>query len=80
MSAGLVRSLFPGALDIVGDVHGEIDALRALLARLGYDQHGEHRHGRRLVFVQCQVPSLLGSSNSSSMYNSTLLAAAQNSY
>jgi hypothetical protein len=51
LSAGLVRSLFTGSLDIVGDVHGEIDALRALLARLGYDEQGDHRQGRRLVFV-----------------------------
>jgi hypothetical protein len=37
----LVRPLFEGPLDIVGDVHGEIDALRDLLfLRLGYDQAG----------------------------------------
>ena len=36
---------------IVGDVHGEIDALETLLSRLGYNYHGEHRQGRRLVFV-----------------------------
>lgn len=38
-------------LDIVGDVHGEFDALCALLAALGYDEQGRHAHGRRLVFV-----------------------------
>ena len=48
---GLIRPLFDGPLDIIGDVHGEIDALRALLVRLGYDEHGEHSEGRRLVFV-----------------------------
>ncbi len=47
----LVRPLFEGPLDVVGDIHGEIDALRALLARLGYNAHGEHREKRRLVFV-----------------------------
>ena len=47
----LIRSLFEGSLDIVGDIHGEVDALRALLARLGYDEGGEHPRGRRLVFV-----------------------------
>ena len=47
----LVAQLFDGAIDIVGDVHGEIDALRNLLARLGYSPQGEHAEGRRLVFV-----------------------------
>jgi hypothetical protein len=48
----LVRPLFEGPLDIVGDVHGEIDALHDLLfLRLGYDQAGRHPEGRRLVFV-----------------------------
>ncbi|MGE0796784.1 MAG: metallophosphoesterase [Lautropia sp.] len=51
MTQGLVEPLFTGPLDLVGDIHGELDALHALLARLGYDRHGEHRHGRRLVFV-----------------------------
>jgi hypothetical protein len=46
-----VRPLFSGPLDVVGDVHGEIDALDALLDRLGYDRHGRHADGRRLVFV-----------------------------
>lgn len=47
----LIEPLFSGPLDIVGDVHGEIGALESLLARLGYDAHGEHSQGRRLVFV-----------------------------
>jgi hypothetical protein len=47
----LVRPLFDGPLDIVADVHGEIDALRSLLARLGYSEEGRHAAGRRLVFV-----------------------------
>ncbi len=38
-------------LDIVGDVHGEHEALQSLLAALGYDEEGRHPHGRRLVFV-----------------------------
>jgi hypothetical protein len=33
----LVQPLLSDRVDIVGDVHGEIDALRALLARLGCD-------------------------------------------
>jgi hypothetical protein len=42
----------PGtSLDIVGDVHGEHEALCALLAALGYDDAGCHAQGRILVFV-----------------------------
>lgn len=44
-------AMFDGPIDIVGDVHGELDALRALLERLGYAEDGTHRDGRRLVFV-----------------------------
>ncbi len=51
MSNSLVRYLFPGPLDIVGDIHGEIDALRGLLDALGYARDGAHPLGRRLVFV-----------------------------
>lgn len=51
MTATLVRPLFDGPLDIIGDVHGEIDALRLLLQRLGYRDDGSHSEGRRLVFV-----------------------------
>jgi hypothetical protein len=47
----LVRELFAGPIDVVGDVHGEIDALLELLAALGYSRYGEHPQGRRLVFV-----------------------------
>lgn len=46
-----VQPLFEGPVDLIGDVHGEWLALQSLLAHLGYDQHGEHRQGRRLVFV-----------------------------
>lgn len=51
MPETLVRSLFDGPIDVVGDTHGEIDAVRALLARLGYREEGRHPAGRRLVFV-----------------------------
>jgi len=46
-----IRPLFEGPVDVVGDVHGEIDALLALMRTLGYDAQGEHPQGRRLVFV-----------------------------
>jgi len=45
-----VAQLPPGPLDIVGDIHGELDALNKLLERMGYVD-GEHPEGRRLVFV-----------------------------
>jgi hypothetical protein len=51
MSYRLIRELFPGPIDIVGDIHGEIDALRDLLRHLGYDRGGVHPQGRRLVFI-----------------------------
>ena len=47
----LVQKLPPGPLDIVGDIHGEFDALCALLDSLGYDEQGVHVDGRTLVFV-----------------------------
>ncbi len=47
----LIQELFSGPIDIVGDIHGEIEALRQLLKSLGYDQYGIHPDGRRLVFV-----------------------------
>jgi hypothetical protein len=47
----LVQPLPPGALDIVGDIHGEYAALVQLLGHLGYDLQGNHPEGRRLVFV-----------------------------
>ncbi|QDU97246.1 metallophosphoesterase [Lignipirellula cremea] len=47
----LVQPLLPGPVDIVGDVHGEIEPLHALLRRLGYDEQGRHPENRRLVFV-----------------------------
>lgn len=51
MNKSLVRELFSGPLDIVGDIHGEIDALRSLMSVLGYGPNGVHPSGRRLVFI-----------------------------
>lgn len=47
----LIGKLFPGPLDILGDIHGEIEALRSLAFTLGYDARGLHPQGRRLVFI-----------------------------
>ena len=51
MSNPLIRPLPDCPLDIVGDIHGEIDALQSLLCHLGYDENGNHPERRRLVFV-----------------------------
>lgn len=47
----LRNQLFSGPLDIVADVHGEIEPLHSLLHFLGYSDSGVHPQGRRLVFV-----------------------------
>ena len=51
MASELVRSLFDGPVDVIGDVHGEIQALLDLLGHLGYQNDGRHAEGRRLVFL-----------------------------
>jgi hypothetical protein len=51
VTSGLISALPSDAVDIVGDVHGELDVLLALVEKLGYDARGEHPAGRRLVFV-----------------------------
>ena len=51
MTPTLVQPLFAGPIDVVGDVHGESEALQDLLKHLGYDPGGAHGAGRRLVFV-----------------------------
>ncbi|MEM6484422.1 MAG: metallophosphoesterase [Pseudomonadota bacterium] len=47
----LIQKLPAGPLDLIGDVHGEIDALVRLLKKLGYDSAGTHPEGRNLVFL-----------------------------
>jgi calcineurin-like phosphoesterase family protein len=47
----LVQPLMTGPVDLIGDIHGELDALERLLALLGYAQDGSHRQNRRLVFL-----------------------------
>jgi hypothetical protein len=47
----LIQPLPSGSLDIVGDIHGEYDALCQLLGHLGYDADGAHPQARTLVFV-----------------------------
>ena len=47
----LIQPLPDGPLDVVGDIHGEWEALAALLQHLGYDAQARHPQGRKLVFV-----------------------------
>lgn len=47
----LIQPLPAGPLDIVGDIHGELQAVLDLMGHLGYDPQGHHPQGRRLVFV-----------------------------
>ncbi len=49
--APYLQPLSDGPLDVVGDVHGELDALLSLMRVLGYDAQGRHPGGRHLVFV-----------------------------
>jgi hypothetical protein len=46
-----ITALFDGPIDVIGDVHGEIEPLQQLLSKLGYDATDRHPRGRRLVFV-----------------------------
>jgi len=47
----LIQPLPKGSLDIIGDIHGEYDALVALLWQLGYNKDGLHPENRTVVFV-----------------------------
>jgi len=48
----LIDRLYDGPLDVIGDIHGEIEALERLLALLGYDtEDGSHPEDRRMAFV-----------------------------
>ena len=47
----LVKKLPDGPVDVVGDVHGELDALKQLLNVMGYSDFDVHPEGRKLVFV-----------------------------
>ncbi len=47
----LVRSLPDEQVDVVGDVHGELEALLDLISHLGYRDDCTHPEGRRLAFL-----------------------------
>lgn len=46
-----IMTLPSASLDIIGDIHGEYEALRQLLGHLGYDSLGCHADRRKLVFI-----------------------------
>lgn len=46
-----VMQLHPGPVDVIGDVHGEFEALTTLLGHLGYDGDGRHPDDRCAVFI-----------------------------
>lgn len=46
-----IAALPEGPVDVIGDVHGEHEALRNLLEHLGYDEAGRHPESRFLVFA-----------------------------
>lgn len=47
----LIQSIEHTKLDIIGDIHGEIEALNTLLKHLNYNDDGEHPENRVLIFV-----------------------------
>ena len=47
----LIEKLNGNKFDIVGDIHGEYEALINLLNHLGYDLNGSHPDNRKLIFV-----------------------------
>lgn len=47
----LIQQLPAGPLDVIGNVHGELEPLESLMTKLGYDSAGRHPHARRLDFV-----------------------------
>lgn len=51
MKSRFIDNLALGPVDVIGDVHGEIQALESLLDRLGYTRRGDHPEKRKLVFV-----------------------------
>ncbi len=47
----IIDRLFDGPIDLIGDIHGELESLNTLLKHLGYDEDANHPEGRRLVFL-----------------------------
>lgn len=47
----LIQNLSAGKLDIIGDIHGQFEALQNLLHYLGYSPEGKHPQGRKIVLL-----------------------------
>lgn len=47
----LIQTLPSGKLDIIGDIHGQYEALQNLLHYLGYSPEGKHPQGRKIILV-----------------------------
>lgn len=47
----LIGALNQGQLDIIGDVHGEYEALLSLMIEMDYDIDGNHPDNRTIIFV-----------------------------
>lgn len=47
----LLQKLKVGKIDLIGDIHGELEALLSLVYHLGYNEEGIHSEGRTMVFV-----------------------------
>lgn len=44
-----IQRIYDAPIDIIGDIHGEIDALQNLIQILGYDRDGNHKENRKLI-------------------------------
>lgn len=47
----LIETINYEKMDIIGDIHGEYEALKNILIVLGYDLEGFHKDNRKLIFV-----------------------------
>lgn len=47
----LLTNIIYDRVDIIGDIHGELDALKKLVEYLGYDTNGNHPNERKLIFI-----------------------------
>lgn len=59
-----IQRIYDAPIDIIGDIHGEIDALQNLIQILGYDRDGNHNENRKLIFVgdlcdRCIIPTCM---------------------
>lgn len=55
----MLYTLPDAPLHILGDIHGELEVLNALLYHLCYRRDGTQPHGRQLVFVGERMVDLI---------------------